>query len=275
MIEFVHSADPDTPRRPLRWSRNLLRALIAIHLAVVPAPTFASDVILDQDRGIFSSATAADATGNDDEVLADEATDTSDFDASATAHAITTDVDVTSATTIESRINGAGFSGEGSAIADAETFALDARGISQSDSFFEVLFEAGTTGDYRYRGEIEANASQGDGYASVELVDVTGSNQLVSFEVGPGGFLDLEGLVGLTAGNVYRLTAFAMAQGTAEDGVAIETGDASFMIQLPEPSSHLLVASVTIGIAGMARRARREKSLVSRRCVESKTGGRI
>jgi len=208
-------------------------------------------VLLEQDRGVFSRATASEAGQLDEQVSADEATNFAPLTAGVLSTGATPLASGAASADLDSNLDGSRIDASGSALADATTTDADGRSEAPSDSFFEVVFEAAASEEFTLLGSLGADATLGDGYASVELVDLDTGTVLASHEAGIGeqiGFTD-PGM--LTAGTQYRLTAFAVAEALSDAVPATTSGDASYdvILFLPEPSQD---AALAVGLAALA-----------------------
>ena len=208
-------------------------------------------VLLEQDRGVFSRATASEAGLFDEEISADEATSFAPLTTGVLSTGATPLASGAASADLDSNLDDSRIDASGSAVADATTTAADGRGEAPSDSFFEIVFEAAASEEFTLLGTVGADATLGDGYASVELVDLDTGTVLATHEAGIGeqiGFTDL-GL--LTAGTRYRLTAFAVAEALSDPTPATTSGDASYdvILFLPEPSQN---AALSVGLAALA-----------------------
>lgn len=233
-------------------SRLILTALAVAGIGLVSDSANAAQTLLDQDRGVFSRATSAEDGEFDEVVTPDEATDFSNFNSTANASSSTTDGTAGATTTQNSTVDGDTIQASGTANSDASTSASDAQGEAPTDSFFELIFEATATETLPFTGNVNADATLGDGYASVELYDLDTDTQVASFEAIPGENFNFFDSVSLTAGREYRLTAFAVAYANA-DGIETESGDASFSVALGEVIGNFVpsVPALSLGMQGV------------------------
>ncbi len=220
--------------------------------------------LLQQDRGIYARATALQAGQSDEGVAPDEAADFAPFAASGAPSAATDDASAGASADLDSSLDGSLLSAEGSATSTASTGSGDATGEAPADVFFEVEFEAAASEAYHLNGSLGAAASDGDGYASVELRDVDAGTSLESYEALPGQADAFSETGMLQAGVTYRLTAFALSHARAAPGGASgASGDATFdvALALPEPSGTLSLAAGCAALAALhglrSRRGRR------------------
>lgn len=247
------------------WRGTICAGSCALaHLAGAPASAHATPaILLEQDRGVFSRATASEAGQFDEQITADE---TSDFAPLAIGVASTGTTPLASGAAsadLDSNLDGSQIEASGSAVADAATSAVDGRAEAPSDSFFEIIFEAAASEEFTLLGSVGADATLGDGYASVELVDLDTGTVLATHEAGIGeltGFTD-PGM--LTAGTQYRLTAFAVAEALSDATPATTSGDASYdiVLFLPEPSQN---AALAVGIGALAGLHRLQRTRAKR-----------
>lgn len=222
-----------------RWGWALLLLLPAAAAEATP-PT-----LLQQDRGIYARATALEAGQADEQVAPDEAADFAAFLASAAPGASTADASAGASADLDTSLAASLLEAAGSTSSTASTTDADASAEAPSDAFFELEFQAAATESYSLDGSLDAAASGGDGYASVELRDVDADTSLRSYEVLPGqsdAFSDT-GL--LQAGVTYRLTAFALSHARAAESPSSASGDAAFdvVLELPEPSQTLALGA--------------------------------
>ena len=236
-------------RRSRAWftGASALATLTGASTSVHATPA----VLLEQDRGVFSRATASEVGLFDEEISADEALDFAPLTTAVQGTGATPLASSAASANLESKLDGSRIDASGSAVADATTTDADGRGEAPSDSFFEIVFEAAVSEEFTLLGSVGADATLGDGYASVELVDLDTGTVLATHEAGIGeqvGFSD-PGL--LTAGTQYRLTAFAVAEALSDAVPATTSGDAAYdvILFLPEPSQN---AALAVGLAALA-----------------------
>jgi hypothetical protein len=227
-------------------------------LTLLAVPAGAAHVLIAQDRGVYAEVAASEDGEYDSEATPDEASNFSDFVSTAQASGSTTDAVAGATSTLDSTINGETIVATGSANGSAGTSAVDARGRAPSDGFFELIFEAATTEDYTLTTSVEADSVLGDGFASVQLVHLDTEAQLVSYEAGVGDSFGNVDVIGLVAGDQYRLTAYSIAVADIE-APALESGDASFgvMLMVPEPSLLMLQGAGALAITAIAGLRRR------------------
>ncbi len=249
--------------RRQRWRDTLCAGGCALaHLAGAPAPVHATPaILLEQDRGVFSRATASEAGQFDEQITATEASDFAPLLAGVASTGTTPLASAAASADLDSNLDGSQIGASGSAAADAATSAADGRGEAPSDSFFEIIFEAAATEEFLLLGSVGADATLGDGYASVELVDLDTGTVLATHEAGIGALIGFTDAGMLTAGTQYRLTAFAVAEALADANPATTSGDASynFILALPEPSQNAALAVGIAALAGLRRVHRRRE----------------
>ncbi len=249
--------------RRQRWTGAIFAGGCALaHLASAPALVHATPaILLEQDRGVFSRATASEAGQFDEQITAAEASDFAPLATGIIASTGTTPLASADASAdLDSNLDGNEIEASGSAVADAATSDADGRGEAPSDSFFEIIFEAAASEVFVLLGSVGADATLGDGYASVEFVDLDTDTVLVTHEAGIGELIGFSDPGTLTAGTQYRLTAFAVAEALSDATPTTTSGDASYdlMLLLPEPSQN---AALAVGIAALAglRRLQRQR----------------
>lgn len=249
------------PRSPLALIRGHTTRVATVSvglLALMAGPSGAAHILISQDRGVYAEAAASEDGEYDSQVTPDEAGDFSDFVSTAQASGSTTDAVAGATSTLDSTVDGNTVIAMGSASGSASTSAADARGRAPSDSFFELIFEAATTEDYTLTTSVEADSVLGDGFASVELVNLDTQAQLVSYEAGVGDSFDNIDVIGLVAGDQYRLTAYSIALADVETPT-LQSGDAAFglVLLVPEPTSLMLQGSGALALAAFGKRRRR------------------
>ena len=198
-------------------------------------------VLIEQDRGVFSRSTAIEASEFDEQIASDEVSDFVSFTTTLLSTASTTEAGGDGAVNLDSDLDGDVIEALGSARSDAADTGADARGEAPSDSFFEVIFEAAASEEFVLQGGLDADATLGDGYASIEFVDLDTNTVLATHEAGIGDQLVFTDLGMLTAGTRYRLTAFALAFALSDSAPGAASGDAAYDVTLflPEPSGDL------------------------------------
>jgi hypothetical protein len=244
------------PAEGVRTTILVLAASLCSSAALATPP-----LLLDQDRGVYARATALEAAAFDETVDPDEADDFLPFAATVGGSAATANASADAAASLDSSLSGSEISAEGSASASSSSSEADAVGEAPADSYFEVSFQATASEPFTLIGVINASASVGEAYASVEFVNLAGGDPFSSHEVAAGqsdGFSDTGSLV---AGGQYRLRAFALAHALSGPSPASTSGDADYEITLfvPEPSAHLGIAAgvAELAVLGRARRRRR------------------
>lgn len=216
-------------------------ALLIGSCALATSAAATPPILVDDDRGIFARATSVQAGAFDEAIEPAEATSRAPFQASASISAATPLAGATSSASIDSEIDGSELAARGDTIVSSGAGAAGARGEAPGDSFFEVVFEATATEPFVLVGSIDADATGGDGYASVRLVDVGSGLALASHEAAPGQQQTFSSGGSVVAGSEYRLTAFAIAHALSNDGPGVAFADASYdaTLFLPEPSREL------------------------------------
>ena len=116
-----------------------------------------------------------------------------------------------------------------------------------------------SAGKFILSGSLDASATLGDSYASVELVDLDTNTVLASHEVGVGEQVFFSDVGMLSAGTQYRLTAFSVAFALSDGAPSTVLADASHDVTLflPEPSPNLALAWGLSALAGLYRLRRR------------------
>ncbi len=249
--------------RRRRWTSAICAGGCAlVYLAGAPALVHATPaILLEQDRGVFGRATASEAGQFDEEITADEASDFTPLATGVESTGTTPLASATASADLDSNLDGNEIEASGSAVADAATSAADGRGEAPSDSFFEVIFEAAASEVFVLLGSVGADATLGDGYASVELVDLDTDTVLATHEAGIGEMIAFSDPGMLSAGTQYRLTAFAVAEALSDAAPATTSGDASYdlMLLLPEPSQNAALAVGIAALAGLHRHLRQRE----------------
>ncbi len=251
-------------RRVRRWrwrefgSRLLLVSAVAT-FATAPGSHATPALLLEQDRGVFSRASAAEAAAFDEEIASDEAVDTTPFVGDVQSTGLTAGAAADAAANLDSDLDGSLIEAVGAASTGADTPLAGTRAEAPADSFFEVIFEATASESFTLQGSIEAAAVDAHAFASVEFVDLDTATVLATYEAPVGIQFAIDDAGMLVAGHEYRLTAFALAYSLEDLWGSAQSADASYevMLVLPEPSQNAALACAVAALAGLYRLRRR------------------
>lgn len=215
-------------RAPAGW---VLAAGLAALLAAVPS--LAAPTPLRQDRGVFAQALCAESAAFQREIASREASDFLNFNGAADAAAQTSNGSALARARLFTRAEGETLQASGSAQAEAEAATADATATAApTDSFYELIFQAGESEVLPFTGALNADAQLGDGFASVQLIHLDSDTTLATHEAGPGDAFEFSDDIVLSAGDSYRIVAFAVALAQGDTPPDLPSGEAAFSFRL-------------------------------------------
>jgi len=218
-------------------ARHQLRGrFFALLVAGFPVEAGALTVV-EQDRGVFARSYVVHSPAFQEDALAEEALAFEPFSASLDGDAGVTPSLAVAAANIQSTLSEQRIQASGGADVAVDVSENDRHAEAPADSFFEVIFDIESEAAFMIEGSLDAWATAGDAYASVELVELSGpAVVLESFSAGTGP-ASFVAYGSLPAGR-YRLTALAVSHAGIEGSPGAPEGLASYgaVLLVPEPS---------------------------------------